>query len=101
MFIGAVHFGRSFFQISKATPMTPKYNDNHPAHLDTEPWHEARRSGQYRFGVDVTGAKSWQCKFAGCTVYGLASREEALTKIRELRDEKLKSDFFNLDSLKM
>jgi hypothetical protein len=74
-------------------------NDNHPQQPDREPWHEAKPSGQYRSGADVTGAKSWQCRFAGCTVYGMKSRAEALAKIRELRDEKLRSDFFNLDSL--
>jgi hypothetical protein len=74
-------------------------NDTHPQQPDTEPWHTVKPSGQYRFGTDVTGAKSWQCRLAGCTVYGMRSRAEALAKIQELRDKKLKANFFKLDSL--
>ena len=57
-----------------------KHNDNHPQQPDAEPWHEAKPSGQYRFGVDVTGAKSWQCKFAGLTIYGLKPETRQLQK---------------------
>lgn len=74
-------------------------NDTHPQQPDTEPWHTAKPSGQYRFGFDITGAKSWQCKLAGLTIYGLKSRDEAIAKIRELRNEKLQSDFYSIANI--
>lgn len=74
-------------------------NDNHPQQPDTEPWHSAKPSGQYRFGQDITGAKSWQCKFAGLTIYGLKSRDEAIAKIRQIRNEKLQSDFYGIANI--
>lgn len=74
-------------------------NDNHPQQPDAEPWHTAKPSGQYRFGLDITGSKSWQCKFAGLTVYGLKTRDEAMQEIRELRNEKLQSDFFRIANI--
>lgn len=73
-------------------------NDTHPQHLDPDAWHTVRLSGQYRFGIDATGLKSWQCKYAGMTIYGLKSRAEALAKIQEMRDEKIMSNFFRLDN---
>jgi hypothetical protein len=74
-------------------------NDSHSQQPDTEPWHTVKPSGQYRFGFDITGAKSWQCKFAGLTIYGLKSKDEALSKIRQLRDEKLQADFFSIANI--
>lgn len=74
-------------------------NNAHPQQPDADPWHEAKPSGQYRFGVDITGAKSWQCKLSGLTVYGLKTKADALAKIRELRDEKLQSDFYSIANI--
>ena len=74
-------------------------NDAHPQQPDTDSWHEAKPNGQFRFGRDITGAKSWQCKLAGLTIYGLKSKADALAKIRELRNEKLKADFFSIANI--
>ncbi len=74
-------------------------NDNHPQQPDTEPWHAVKPSGQYRLGFDITGAKSWQCKIAGLTIYGLKTKGDALAKIRQLRNEKLKADFFSIANI--
>ena len=76
-----------------------KYNDNHLKYPDRDTWHALGQSGQYYFGTDITGAKSWQCKFAGLTIYGLKSRDEAIAKIRELRNEKLQSDFYSIANI--
>ena len=74
-------------------------NDAHPQQPDAEPWYAAKSSGQFRFGTDITGAKSWQCKFAGLTIYGLKSKADALAKIREMRNEKLQSEFFSIANI--
>lgn len=73
-------------------------NDTHPQQPDGDPWHTWQKCGQYRFGQDITGGKSWQCKYAGLTIYGMESREEAIEKIRELIAEKTMSEFFHLDN---
>ncbi len=74
-------------------------NDAHPQQPDAKPWHTVKPSGQYRFGLDITGSKSWQCKLAGLTIYGLETKTDALAKIRELRNEKLQADFFRIANI--